>query len=287
MIHVPRRRSMRALVLAIALAAGPAAAAPPGQGIPGLPPPSAAGPDAGKAHFEAGVAAFKADRLADALEAAGMAYAAGHGPDALELAAVVALRVGRIELARRCYTALRTEPAATAGIRSRAEKQLAALEAQVGRIGVTLEPPGAGGAQLTLDGADVGTIPLDGPLVAMPGTHAVEALFADGTRQSRTVRLARGQRVEVVLRAAEDAPAPPPVAAVAPVAPVAATPPPVAPRAARAVAFPGLDVFAGQGALPAEARCQPTTLAPFALGVLVSESLSRRSAAALRAFDGR
>jgi len=114
------------------------------------------------------------------------------------------------------------------------------IEGMVGRLDVKADREGAA---ILIDGAEVGTSPLAGPLVVAPGDRVVEARLPGFRAASQTVRVAARETTEVALALEEEA-APPPAPAIAsppteappaPVAPVPETvPEPAAPPAAPA-----------------------------------------------------
>lgn len=113
------------------------------------------------------------------------------------------------------------------------------IEGMVGRLDVKVDRDGA---TIVVDGAQVGTSPLAGPLVVAPGDRAVEARLAGFVTASQTVRIAARGRTEVALVLVEEA-APPPAPAIAPVPaegpPAAAeTAPAAAPASAEAAPAP-------------------------------------------------
>ncbi len=86
------------------------------------------------------------------------------------------------------------------------------LEGMVGRLDVRVDRDGAA---IRVDGADVGTGPLDGPLVLAPGDHLVEASCPGFVNASQTVRIVAREQREVSF-ALEEQPPPPPEPVVAP-----------------------------------------------------------------------
>ena len=97
------------------------------------------------------------------------------------------------------------------------------IEGMVGRLDVKADREGAA---ILIDGAEVGTSPLAGPLVVAPGDRVVEARLPGFRAASQTVRVAARETTEVALALEEEA-APPP-------APAIASPPTEAPPAAPA-----------------------------------------------------
>lgn len=76
-----------------------------------------------------------------------------------------------------------------------ARGRIAELEARVGQVVLTVDPPGA---QVLVDGRDAGTTPLHEPLRLGPGSHVLE-LRRDGFESfRRELTVEQGERVEVV-----------------------------------------------------------------------------------------
>ena len=114
----------------------------------------------------------------------------------------------------------------SSGPRDRAmlEQDLAAAQARIGVVAITVEPSGA---EVLVDGALVGRAPLPDPVFVDPGRHVIEAR-RDGYRSIVEAReLSPGSRAEVALKLAPAAPPPPPPRAVA--APPRAVAPPAPP----------------------------------------------------------
>ncbi|MCK9463084.1 MAG: PEGA domain-containing protein [Proteobacteria bacterium] len=110
------------------------------------------------------------------------------------------------------------------------------IEGMVGRLDVKVDRDGA---TIVVDGAQVGTSPLAGPLVVAPGDRAVEARLAGFVTASQTVRIAARGRTEVAFALEEEA-APPPAIAPVPAEgpPAAAETAPAAPASAEAAPAP-------------------------------------------------
>jgi hypothetical protein len=89
---------------------------------------------------------------------------------------------------------------------------LSELEAQIGRIEVTVDQPAA---EITIDGALVGISPLPHPVFVQPGAHTVEAR-ANGVEASKRIELSKGTSQTVEFSLARPAPPPPPPTIVPP-----------------------------------------------------------------------
>jgi TolB-like protein len=207
------------------------------DGPAGLPPAGPADAAAAEAASKEAAAAFKAKRWGAAREAGLRAWSAGGGADALETIAVAALQLGQVSVAHQCYAAIIADPGAGAGVKTRARNQIAAVEAQGGRLRVESEPSGA---RVEVAGGALGPTPLDAR--AMPGKVEVAAIFDDGSKQTRTVEVKRGAETLVRFDGPKPAAAVAAVPVVAPVplplsiAPPPPPPPPSAPPAPPSVA---------------------------------------------------
>ncbi|HVU50580.1 MAG TPA: PEGA domain-containing protein [Polyangia bacterium] len=101
------------------------------------------------------------------------------------------------------------------------EDALAIVKSHVARLEISGEPEGA---DVWVNGTNVGKLPLAAPVRVAEGEVEVELRMEGYVRQTKTMRLEPGQYQRVFLRAHKDEPEPPPVAA-APAAPL--PPPPV------------------------------------------------------------
>ena len=130
--------------------------------------PGDAGADARdvEAALSAFRAAYTAGRFAEAQADAESALAAGGGTEALEGVAIAALHQGLIDRAHRAYEDIVADAAAPADVRGRAQRQLAALEVQTGRV---VWPEGPEGVEVLVDGRTAGYLPVSRPFRALPG----------------------------------------------------------------------------------------------------------------------
>ncbi|WP_438018184.1 PEGA domain-containing protein [Sorangium sp. So ce315] len=83
-----------------------------------------------------------------------------------------------------------------AKLRPRAEQWLAESRAQVGALKVSVT---VAGAEVLVDGKNVGRAPLEGEVFVDPGEHRVEAMHLDYEPSSQTVSVAKGGTAEVKL----------------------------------------------------------------------------------------
>ncbi|WP_438034849.1 PEGA domain-containing protein [Sorangium sp. So ce204] len=102
------------------------------------------------------------------------------------------------EAAQYLSFALRNWPLlkAVAKLKPRAEQWLAESRAQVGALTVSVT---VAGAEVLVDGKNVGRAPLEGEVFVDPGEHRVEARHPDYEPASQTVGVAKGGTAEVKL----------------------------------------------------------------------------------------
>jgi tetratricopeptide (TPR) repeat protein len=82
------------------------------------------------------------------------------------------------------------------GRRGEVERQLAQLRSSFAELSVTTTPSGA---QIVLDGADIGTTPLAKPLTLTAGSHVVSASRPGAAAETRVVVVREGQKTELRL----------------------------------------------------------------------------------------
>ncbi len=147
--------------------------------------------------FDEAVAAFKARRFEAALDAALSAWENGGSADALELVGVAALQSQRPFLAYFAYAQLVGLTSAPAGVRTRAENQVRALQRQATLVPVEVEPPGA---TVLVDGRGAGRAPLPGPILLFPGRWVVVARWPTGPEATAVVAVPKrgGVRIRLV-----------------------------------------------------------------------------------------
>ncbi|WP_437636422.1 PEGA domain-containing protein [Sorangium sp. So ce854] len=177
-----------------------------------------AAPDIAAAQPAAPEASASADaaKRADALvQKAGRLYSDGQYQDAEALLLMawelnptfdVAYNLGNTEYKLKKYKeaaqylsfALRHWPLlkGVAKLRPRAEQWLAESRAQVGALKVSVT---VAGAEVLVDGKNVGRAPLEGEVFVDPGEHRVEARHLDYEPSSQTVSVAKGGTAEVKL----------------------------------------------------------------------------------------
>lgn len=122
--------------------------------------------------------------------------------------APVAVSAGRrtVEVSAEGFLPFRREVIVAGGVEVAVAASLVAAQAQMGGIVVSLAVPGA---TVSLDGEPVGTTPLEGPLMASPGRHVVEAAREGYDTEGRSIEVREGELapLELSLRPRADLPA--------------------------------------------------------------------------------
>jgi Tfp pilus assembly protein PilF len=187
-------------------------------------------------HFKSGVALYKEAKYSEALAEFERAYEIAPHPLVLYNIATCHRELSRYAEAVKYYERFLNEgkdkvPPARL---KEAKSELDAVLARIARVTIKIE--GGEGAKVILDGVELGTMPLDAPLVVPPGEHRL-VLRAEGKQDAeRSVRVASGDEVEVTLKLV-DAPSAPPVESLRVDAPVAPLAPPAPKRFSLAAAF--------------------------------------------------
>jgi len=156
-------------------------------------------------HFKAGVALYKEAKFTEALAEFERAYEIAPHPLVLNNIAACHRELSQYGEAVKYYRRFLDEgkgkvPPARL---TEAKKDLDDILARIASITITSN---VDGAKLTLDGNELGTTPLDGPLMVPPGEHKLVARAAGKKDAERSVRVASGDKVDVKLELA-DAPA--------------------------------------------------------------------------------
>ncbi len=189
------------------------AVATPVMAAPKKPKQTAAEQEADR-HFKNGVALYKEAKYAEALAEFERAYEISPHPLVLYNIATCHRELSRYGEAVRYYQRFLSEgkgkvPAARL---KEANTELEAVLARIARVTIKIE--GGEGAKVILDGKELGTMPIDAPLIVPPGEHKL-VVRAEGKQDAeRSVRVASGDEVEVTLKLVEK----PAVAAAQPVA---------------------------------------------------------------------
>lgn len=178
-----------AFVLASGLAAGVAEARAPSKDVPAPKPSDQQEADR---HFKAGVARFKEAKFAEALDEFQRAYEISPHPLVLYNIAGCYRELSRYGEAVRFYTRFLAEGPGKVppGRLSDAKTELDGIYALVSRLTVKVEP--AEGAQLLLDGTPLGALPLEMPLILVPGDHKLRARAPGRVDAEREVKVAAG-----------------------------------------------------------------------------------------------
>lgn len=186
--------STRIATLVVLALAAPAAAAPKKQ-------PQTAEQKEADRHFKSGVALFTESKFGEALAEFERAYEIAPHPLVLYNIAGCHRELSHYAEAVKFYKRFLDEGKGKVP-KDRliaAQTELDGILARIARI--TVAAPD--GAQLTLDGADLGTMPIDMPLMVAPGEHKV-VVRSQGMRDAeRTVRVASGDVVDVAMKLVE------------------------------------------------------------------------------------
>lgn len=152
-------------------------------------------------HFDRGIAFYEERRYDAALAELARAHELAPAPATLYNLARVHAALGHAVEASRAYARYLEEASEQIDARRLREVEQA-LEAQRARIGHLVVVTDVRGATLTIDGVDVATTPLDGPIELSAGAHLVELRAAGRESVRRAVAIAgRSEtRLEVELR---------------------------------------------------------------------------------------
>jgi hypothetical protein len=116
------------------------------------------------------VDAFRNGRYEEARQAFAECYALMPKSDVLRNLSISEIQSGHYVEAARHLTVLLSGAELPANVREEATQRLAQAEAQVGKINVSVDVPGA---TVSIDGVQVARTPLDGPWYIEPGQHEV------------------------------------------------------------------------------------------------------------------
>jgi hypothetical protein len=147
-----------------------------------------------EARFEEGIARVRAGDFEGAYVSFSMAQAVMHKPAILWNLALAEEKTHRTLAALAHFKEYWRETSISDVHRASVVKHIEDISAITGHIDVV----SPAGAQLTVDGAAAGVLPLDGPLDVLPGHHLVESRLA-GTTRSMAVDVAAGQTVQATL----------------------------------------------------------------------------------------
>lgn len=177
--------------LALALLAGALA-------FPALAQPSGDAVAEAREHFERGIEFFNEGRNDAALAEFERAYQIAPTPPVLYNIARVHEALGDSVSATDAYTKY-LEDAGDSLNRRRRSEVIASLERQRARIAFVTVTSNVEGASISVDGVDVATTPLDGPLRLSAGQHTIGVRAAGYDSVRRAVQLAGGDRVALEL----------------------------------------------------------------------------------------
>jgi hypothetical protein len=130
-----------------------------------------------------GVDAFRNGRYEEARQAFSECYALMPKSDVLRNLSISEIQSGHYVAAARHLTELLSGADLPADVREEATRRLAQAEAQIGKLNVSVDVPGA---LVNIDGAPIGRTPLDGSWYLEPGQHEVaisKSGYPDETRQ--------------------------------------------------------------------------------------------------------
>ncbi|HEX5059704.1 MAG TPA: PEGA domain-containing protein [Kofleriaceae bacterium] len=151
-------------------------------------------------HFKSGVALYKESKYAEALAEFERAYELVPHPLVLYNIATCHRELSHYGEAVKYYQRFLKEGAdkVPAARLKEAQSELDAVLQRIARVTVTIK--GGEGAKIILDGEDVGTMPIDGPLIVPPGEHRL-VVRAEGKQDAeRAIRVASGDEVQVTLQ---------------------------------------------------------------------------------------
>jgi hypothetical protein len=159
----------------------PRAAAAPAK--PAGPPPSPAQVKKARELWYRGVDAFRNGRYEEARQAFAECYALMPKSDVLRNLSISEIQSGHYVAASRHLAQLLSGTDLPPDVREEATRRLAQAEAQVGKLNVTVDVPGA---VVNIDGSPIGRSPLGGSWYIEPGQHEVSVTkpgYPDETRQ--------------------------------------------------------------------------------------------------------
>lgn len=143
-----------------------------------------------------GVDAFRNGRYEEARQAFAECYALMPKSDVLRNLSISELQSGHYVDAARHLTVLLSGVDLPANVREEATLRLQQAEAQVGRLNVNVDVPGA---TVAIDGQPVGHTPLDGPWYIEPGQHEITISKPGYPRDSRQIYALAGVAIPVTV----------------------------------------------------------------------------------------
>jgi hypothetical protein len=147
------------------------------------PPPSPAQVKKARELWYRGVDAFRNGRYEEARQAFSECYTLMPKSDVLRNLSISEIQSGHYVSAARHLALLLSGSDLPANVREEATKRLEQAEAQIGKLNVNVDVPGA---IVNIDGSPIGRTPLDGPWYIEPGQHEInigKPGYPDETRQ--------------------------------------------------------------------------------------------------------
>lgn len=163
---------------------------------PAAPPPNPAQVKKARELWYRGVDAFRNGRYEEARQAFAECYALMPKSDVLRNLSISEIQSGRYVDAARHLTVLLSGADLPANVREEATRRLQQAEAQVGRLNVNVDVPGA---TVVIDGVPVGRTPLDGPWYIEPGQHEIAVSKQGYPQDSRQIYALAGVAIPVTV----------------------------------------------------------------------------------------
>lgn len=170
------------------------------MGLPGSPELAHAENDKAEAsrHFKLGVKLYAESKFDEALIEFQRAYELSPHPSVLYNIAASHRELSHYGEAIQYYEQFLAEGkgVAKADLLARARVELQELRGRIGSVVIDVTPAGV---TVTVDEREVGTTPLDGPVIVGPGRHTFVLRAPSGQVESRTVTIAAGDTATVSL----------------------------------------------------------------------------------------
>ncbi len=174
-------------------------------------PPPAAADDKAEAgrHFKLGVGLYGEGKFDEALVEFERAYELAPHPSVLYNIAVTYRELSRYNEAILYFERFlrEGEKAVKKKLITQAKKELAELRARVGDVVVAVEPDGV---IVSVDGREVGTTPLSGPVILGPGQHKFELRAPWGAVEPHNVTVTAGDSATLTAQLVQPPDPPPP-----------------------------------------------------------------------------
>ena len=149
-------------------------------------------------HFKLGVKLYAESKFDEALVEFQRAYELSPHPSVLYNIAASHRELSHYGEAIQHYERFLSEGkgVAKADLLARAKVELEELRGRIGSVVIDVQPAGV---VVTVDGREVGTTPLDGPVIVGPGRHMFVLRAPSGQVETRTVTIAAGDTSTVAL----------------------------------------------------------------------------------------